>query len=65
GFWLEGQPALMAAIKDLGESCAASVSALGEVEKLQLDHAVVKAELLPAYIGGATGLVALVAEYGA
>lgn len=64
GFWLEGQPALLAAIKDLGEICAASVSALGEVEKLQLDHAVVKAELLPAYIGGATGLVALVAEYG-
>ncbi len=61
GFWLEGQSALMAALKDLGAACAVGADALSEGEKLQLDHAVMKAELLPAYIGGATGLIALIA----
>lgn len=60
GFWIEGQPTLMTAIKNLASTCAGRVDSLSDGEKLQLDHAVVKAELLPAYLGGATGLISLV-----
>lgn len=62
GLWLEGQPTLIAAVRDLGATCATSVNALSESEQLQLDHAVVKAGLLPAYVGGATGLIALLEQ---
>lgn len=62
GYWLESQPALIAALADLGTTCSAGLDGLDLTKQLQLDHAVVRAGLLPGYIGGATGLVALLAS---
>ena len=61
GFWLESQPALMAALQDLGATCATQAAGLDEAQQLQLDHAVVLAGAIPAYLGGATGLASLIA----
>lgn len=61
GYWIEGQPDLLAALEGLAATCAEQAGALTEAERLQLDHAVVRGGAIPAYLGGATGLVALCA----
>lgn len=60
GYWLDSQPALMAALAPLATACASAVAPLGETERLQVDHAVVLVRAIPAYLGGATGLAAFV-----
>lgn len=57
--WLEGQARLLDSIKDLAAVCRTQSDALDETERLQLDHAVVRAGAVPAYLGGASGLAEL------
>ncbi|MFN4134669.1 MAG: enoyl-CoA hydratase-related protein [Novosphingobium sp.] len=59
-FWLEDQPTLVEALKGLAATCNTQTAALSEGERLQLDHAVVRAGAVPAYLGGATGLADLI-----
>lgn len=59
GYWLERQPALLDALQPLIAACAQVLAMLTPVEQLQLDHAVVKANAVPAYLGGASGLLLL------
>ena len=58
-FWFRNDPALAAAVTALGSTTAALVAPLSPAEQLMLDHAVVRAGTIPAYLGGATGLAAL------
>jgi 3-hydroxyacyl-CoA dehydrogenase/enoyl-CoA hydratase/3-hydroxybutyryl-CoA epimerase len=62
GYWLETQPALLAALSEAAQLCASHCAGLGETERLQLDHAVARSGAIPAYLGGATGLIALLAQ---
>jgi hypothetical protein len=62
GYWLEQQPQLMAELREAAEVCASLCAHLGETERLQLDHAVARSGAIPAYLGGATGLIALLAQ---
>lgn len=58
--WVETQAHLVEAVKDLAAVCRTQSEALGDAERLQLDHAVVRAGAVPAYLGGATGLAELI-----
>ena len=60
-FWVRSQAPLMAALAPLGAQVATLIAALSPAEQLQLDHAVVRAGAVPAYLGGATGLVGFAA----
>lgn len=62
GYWLETQPQLLAALGEAAQLCASHGAGLGETERLQLDHAVARIGAIPAYLGGATGLIALFAQ---
>lgn len=59
GLWLEQNPALSARIVQLTQDCAGASTGLDEMQLLQLDHALVKEGILPAYLGGLTGLQSL------
>lgn len=61
GYWLEAQSQLLAELREAAQVCASHRAGLGETERLQLDHAVARSGTIPAYLGGATGLIALVA----
>ncbi len=58
-FWFRSDPALATAVAELGGAAAALVAPLAGNEQLMLDHVVVRAGTVPAYLGGATGLAAL------
>jgi len=62
GYWLETQPELLAALSEAAQLSASHCAELGEIERLQLDHAVARSGAIPAYLGGATGLIALLAQ---
>jgi 3-hydroxyacyl-CoA dehydrogenase/enoyl-CoA hydratase/3-hydroxybutyryl-CoA epimerase len=62
GYWLETQPELLEALSEPAQLCASHCAKLGETERLQLDHAVARSGAIPAYLGGATGLIALLAQ---
>lgn len=59
-YWLRSQPALLAALGEAAAKAAALIEPLPEAERLQLDHACVRNGAVPAYLGGATGLAALI-----
>lgn len=61
GYWLEEQPQLLAELREAAQVCSCHCASLGEIERLQLDHAVARSGAIPAYLGGATGLITLVA----
>jgi 3-hydroxyacyl-CoA dehydrogenase/enoyl-CoA hydratase/3-hydroxybutyryl-CoA epimerase len=57
--WLEGQAGLIEALRPLVATCKAQIATLGDGECLQLDHGVVRSRAIPAYLGGASGIAAL------
>lgn len=57
--WLETRPDLAARIGLLGSECAVAAEALNDEQLLQLDHALVRDKILPAYVGGLSGLIGL------
>jgi 3-hydroxyacyl-CoA dehydrogenase/enoyl-CoA hydratase/3-hydroxybutyryl-CoA epimerase len=59
GYWLEMQRELLTALGEAAQLCADHCVGLGETERLQLDHVVAKSGAIPAYLGGASGLIAL------
>jgi 3-hydroxyacyl-CoA dehydrogenase / enoyl-CoA hydratase / 3-hydroxybutyryl-CoA epimerase len=59
GFWFETQPAVAAAVHELADQLRKVCAELTASEALQLDHAVVLGGLVPAYLGGVTGLAQL------
>jgi 3-hydroxyacyl-CoA dehydrogenase/enoyl-CoA hydratase/3-hydroxybutyryl-CoA epimerase len=59
-YWLRSQPPLLAALGGAAAKVAALVEPLPEAERLQLDHACVRSGAVPAYLGGATGLMQLI-----
>ncbi|MES2492539.1 MAG: enoyl-CoA hydratase-related protein [Pseudomonadota bacterium] len=60
-FWFRSDAVLAGAVAALGAKTAAITAPLSAGEQLQLDHAVVRAGTVPAYLGGATGLAAFAA----
>jgi 3-hydroxyacyl-CoA dehydrogenase/enoyl-CoA hydratase/3-hydroxybutyryl-CoA epimerase len=60
GLWLSGEPLLVQAIGAIAAHCRAAVAGLDETQRLQLDHMLARSGAVPAYLGGATGLLALV-----
>jgi 3-hydroxyacyl-CoA dehydrogenase/enoyl-CoA hydratase/3-hydroxybutyryl-CoA epimerase len=59
GYWLETRTDLVAALQPLVRTCAAELELLTENAVLQLDHLVVRLGVIPGYLGGASGLIAL------
>lgn len=59
GLWIADQPGLLSAIAPLAQVCREALASLSEQERLQLDHAVVRNGMVPAYLGGATGIAGL------
>lgn len=57
GYWLDSQPELRAAVAALGTQVAKAVGGIGKDALLQLDHACVRNGAVPAYLGGASGLM--------
>jgi 3-hydroxyacyl-CoA dehydrogenase/enoyl-CoA hydratase/3-hydroxybutyryl-CoA epimerase len=58
-FWFRSDPAIATAISQLGDAVAETIASLSPEETLQLDHASARAEVVPAYLGGASGLASL------
>lgn len=58
-FWFEHDPALCAAIHSLSSVAQRAVADLDDVQQLQLDHLLAIERIVPAYLGGATGLAEL------
>lgn len=56
GFWFENQPEIVGALRAMAAEIQAACSVLSESELLQLDHALAREGVVPAYLGGATGL---------
>ncbi len=56
GFWFENQPEIAGALRAMAAEVNTACSALSECELLQLDHALTRDGVVPAYLGGATGL---------
>lgn len=59
--WVRADAALSTALAALGAQVAGLIAPLSPAEQLQLDHAVVRAGAVPAYLGGATGLAGFTA----
>lgn len=57
-FWLDSQPDLRSAVGRLAGKVASVIRGLEGDALLQLDHACTRNGAIPAYLGGATGLVA-------
>jgi 3-hydroxyacyl-CoA dehydrogenase/enoyl-CoA hydratase/3-hydroxybutyryl-CoA epimerase len=60
GFWIEGWPDLLDALRPAAHECRRAIASLDEAELLVLDHEIVLRGALPAYLGGASGLAELV-----
>lgn len=58
-FWFENDAELTSAIRGLGAYAARALAGLGDTQRLELDHLLAVKSLVPAYLGGATGLAAL------
>jgi 3-hydroxyacyl-CoA dehydrogenase/enoyl-CoA hydratase/3-hydroxybutyryl-CoA epimerase len=56
GFWVLEQPETRQMLVELGNACSAATAALDETAMLQLDHALARDGIIPAYIGGTKGL---------
>jgi 3-hydroxyacyl-CoA dehydrogenase/enoyl-CoA hydratase/3-hydroxybutyryl-CoA epimerase len=59
-FWVREEPQVMAALAPLAQTCAPLVANLDPTALLQLDHALARDGVIPAYIGGVKGLSELV-----
>lgn len=59
GFWFQDQPAVAAALREVGTKVRDLASSLAETELLQLDHLLTRNTVVPAYLGGAAGLAEL------
>jgi 3-hydroxyacyl-CoA dehydrogenase / enoyl-CoA hydratase / 3-hydroxybutyryl-CoA epimerase len=59
GFWLDGQPELREGVIALGAICTEFAAELSLDQQLQLDHCLASQAVIPAYLGGLTGLLAL------
>ncbi|MGB3930097.1 MAG: enoyl-CoA hydratase-related protein [Sphingobium sp.] len=59
-FWLRGRPAAMAALMELSQDCSGIVADMDDITRLQLDHALARTLVVPAYIGGLAGMAELV-----
>ncbi|MDE2596537.1 MAG: enoyl-CoA hydratase/isomerase family protein [Sphingomonadales bacterium] len=58
-YWFLSQPRIKARIAALAQETSRLIEPLSDVARLQLDHACVRNGALPAYLGGATGIVEL------
>lgn len=61
-FWVSSDPDVWPCLDALGKGISPLIADLAEDEKLQLDHLIVRRGLVPAYLGGATGIVVLTAK---
>ena len=58
-FWFRGDAAAGAAIKALAGHVAPALAGLSAEALLQLDYLMARDDVIPAYLGGASGLCAL------
>ena len=60
-YWFRSQPAVERAIRNLAHRLQGPISALSDEERLQVDFLMCEAGVIPAYLGGITGLITAVA----
>lgn len=58
-FWFRSNPELATEIARLANAAAEAIAGLSQEQILQLDHACARDAVVPAYLGGASGLAAL------
>jgi 3-hydroxyacyl-CoA dehydrogenase / enoyl-CoA hydratase / 3-hydroxybutyryl-CoA epimerase len=56
GFWVLERLETRQALAELADACSAATAALDEIAMLQLDHALARDGIIPAYVGGIKGL---------
>ena len=61
-YWLVGKPALAREIADLAANCAEITAYLTSAQRDQLDYRLAADAVVPAYLGGVTGLSVLAAD---
>lgn len=55
-FWVRERPETRKAVAELADACAAAAAALDDTAMLQLDYALARDGVVPAYVGGINGL---------